>query len=154
MSLPLHEHISVGDGLVRVTVAPLDEVETSSALMPNRPLAPGEQYRFHFDMTKCIGCRSCEVACNWRRIGEIEGRVYPDTRRHYLSMGCNHCLDPDCLRGCPVNAWPAPSAMTFVTPWGLRSRRHDDQFRYARWVQLRPRCRFCHNLPRFAALSC
>ena len=93
MSLPLHEHISVGDGLVRVTVAPLDEVETSSALMPNRPLAPGEQYRFHFDMTKCIGCRSCEVACNWRRIGEIEGRVYPDTRRHYLSMGCNHCLD-------------------------------------------------------------
>ena len=62
MSLPLHEHISVGDELVRVTVAPLDEVESSS-LMPNRPLAPGKQYRFHFDMTKCIGCRSREVAC-------------------------------------------------------------------------------------------
>jgi DMSO reductase iron-sulfur subunit len=115
MSLPLHERISVGDGLVRVTVAPLDEVAASPALMPDRPLAPGEQYRFHFDMTKCIGCRSCEVACNeqngnpadlhWRRIGEIEGGVYPDTRRHYLSMGCNHCLDPDCLRGCPVNAY-------------------------------------------------
>lgn len=29
----------------------------------------------------------------------------PDTRRHYLSMGCNHCLDPDCLRGCPVEAY-------------------------------------------------
>ena len=115
MSLPLHERISVGDGLVRVTVAALDEVAASPALMPDRPLAPGEQYRFHFDMTKCIGCRSCEVACNeqngnpadlhWRRIGEIEGGVYPDTRRHYLSMGCNHCLDPDCLRGCPVNAY-------------------------------------------------
>jgi formate dehydrogenase iron-sulfur subunit len=115
VSLPLHERISVGDGLVRITVAPLDELETSSALMPDRPLAPGEQYRFHFDMTKCIGCRSCEVACNeqngnpadlhWRRIGEIEGGVYPYTRRHYLSMGCNHCLDPDCLRGCPVNAY-------------------------------------------------
>ena len=87
MSLPLHEHISVGDELVRVTVAPLDEVESSSALMPNRPLAPGKQYRFHFDMTKCIGCRSREVACNeqngnpadlhWRRIGEIEGGVIP-----------------------------------------------------------------------------
>jgi formate dehydrogenase iron-sulfur subunit len=115
VSLPLHERISVGDGLVRVTVAPLDKVETTSALMPDRPLAPGEQYRFHFDMTKCIGCRSCEVACNeqngnpadlhWRRIGEIEGGIYPNTRRHYLSMGCNHCLDPDCLRGCPVNAY-------------------------------------------------
>ena len=115
MSLPLHERISVGDGLVRVTVAPLDEVVGSPALIPDRPLAPGEQYRFHFDMTKCIGCRSCEVACNeqngnpadlhWRRIGEIEGGVYPDTLRHYLSMGCNHCLDPDCLRGCPVDAY-------------------------------------------------
>jgi DMSO reductase iron-sulfur subunit len=115
VSLPLHERIGAGDGLVRVTVDSFDEAVPVSALIPDRPLAPGEQYRFHFDMTKCIGCRSCEVACNeqngnpadihWRRIGEIEGGIYPDTRRHYLSMGCNHCLDPDCLRGCPVNAY-------------------------------------------------
>lgn len=113
MALPLHERIEAGDGLVRVTVDAADEA--AQLLIPDRPLAAGEQYRFHFDMTKCIGCRSCEVACNeqngnpadlhWRRIGEIEGGVYPDTRRHYLSMGCNHCLDPDCLRGCPVNAY-------------------------------------------------
>jgi DMSO reductase iron-sulfur subunit len=113
VSLPLHERIEANDGLVRVTI---DRVEEAAQLLiPDRPLAPGEQYRFHFDMTKCIGCRSCEVACNeqngnpadlhWRRIGEIEGGDYPDTRRHYLSMGCNHCLDPDCLRGCPVNAY-------------------------------------------------
>ncbi len=86
-----------------------------NALIPDRALAPGEQYRFHFDMTKCIGCRSCEVACNeqngnpadikWRRVGELEGGVYPDTQRTYLSMGCNHCLTADCLRGCPVNAY-------------------------------------------------
>ena len=66
-------------------------------------------------MTKCIGCRSCEIACNeqngnpteirWRRIGEIEGGTYPNTSRHYLSMGCNHCLDADCLKGCPVDAY-------------------------------------------------
>ena len=76
---------------------------------------PGEQYRFHFDMTKCIGCKCCVVACNeqngnpadilWRRVGEIEGGVYPDTKRHYLSMGCNHCVEPTCLTGCPVNAY-------------------------------------------------
>jgi DMSO reductase iron-sulfur subunit len=76
---------------------------------------PGEQYRFHFDMAKCIGCRCCEVACaeqngnsleiNWRRVGEIEGGSYPYAQRFYLSMGCNHCLDPSCLAGCPVNAY-------------------------------------------------
>jgi DMSO reductase iron-sulfur subunit len=101
--------------MVRVTVDELEKATPSSALVPERLPDRGEQYRFHFDMTKCIGCRSCEIACNeqngnpaviqWRRVGEIEGGVYPDTQRHYLSMGCNHCLDPDCLRGCPVNAY-------------------------------------------------
>ena len=76
---------------------------------------PGEQYRFHFDMTKCIGCKCCVVACNeqngnpaeilWRRVGEIEGGTYPFTQRHYLSIGCNHCVEPTCMTGCPVNAY-------------------------------------------------
>jgi DMSO reductase iron-sulfur subunit len=76
---------------------------------------PGEQYRFHFDMAKCIGCKCCVVACNeqngnpadilWRRVGEIEGGSYPFTQRHYLSIGCNHCLEPTCMTGCPVNAY-------------------------------------------------
>ena len=75
----------------------------------------GEQYRFHFDMTRCIGCKCCVVACNeqngnpadilWRRVGEIEGGSYPHTQRHYLSVGCNHCLEPACLTGCPVDAY-------------------------------------------------
>jgi formate dehydrogenase iron-sulfur subunit len=88
---------------------------TPSGLIPLRALETGEQYRFHFDMTKCIGCKCCEVACNeqngnpvdinWRRVGEIEGGAYPFTQRLYLSMGCNHCLDAACLKGCPVNAY-------------------------------------------------
>jgi formate dehydrogenase iron-sulfur subunit len=105
------EEISFADAVgTPAKVPPL-----GSSLIPARPLEEGEQYRFHFDMTKCIGCRSCEVACNeqngnpadlrWRRIGEIEGGTYPDTQRHYLSMGCNHCLDADCLKGCPVDAY-------------------------------------------------
>ena len=77
-------------------------------LIPLRVPGPGEQYRFHFDMTKCIGCKCCVVACNeqngnpadinWRRVGDIEGGSYPDTMRNYLSMGCNHCVEPTCLR--------------------------------------------------------
>jgi len=55
------------------------------------------------------------VACNeqngnpadilWRRVGEIEGGTYPDTIRSYLSIGCNHCLEPTCMTGCPVDAY-------------------------------------------------
>jgi formate dehydrogenase iron-sulfur subunit len=105
------------------SIAALDHAETlpgslcgisPEGRVPRTP-GPGEQYRFHFDMTKCIGCKCCVVACNeqngnpadilWRRVGEIEGGVYPYTHRHYLSMGCNHCLEPTCLTGCPVDAY-------------------------------------------------
>ncbi len=85
------------------------------ALLTVPKLAEGEQYRFHFDMTRCIGCRSCEVACNeqngnppevnWRRVGEIEGGSYPNVARLHVSMACNHCLEPSCLAGCPVDAY-------------------------------------------------
>jgi formate dehydrogenase iron-sulfur subunit len=121
MPLPLQERAlsAEADAIVRMTLddlgQPFEPATVVTSLIPDRPLKPGEQYRFHFNMTKCIGCRSCEIACNeqngnpadirWRRIGEIEGGSYPDTLRHYLSMGCNHCLDADCVKGCPVDAY-------------------------------------------------
>jgi Fe-S-cluster-containing dehydrogenase component/DMSO reductase anchor subunit len=83
--------------------------------MPHRAPEAGEQYRFHFDMGKCIGCKCCVVACNeqngnpaainWRRVGELEGGFFPTATRSFLSMGCNHCLQPTCLEGCPVDAY-------------------------------------------------
>ncbi len=134
MPLPLHEraHSTHSDALVRLTTEDTESVydlvatalaplaaapvlHAQKSLIPQRALAEGEQYRFHFNMTKCIGCRSCEVACNeqngnpaeihWRRFGEIEGGTWPNTQRNYLSMGCNHCLDAECVKGCPVAAY-------------------------------------------------
>jgi formate dehydrogenase iron-sulfur subunit len=135
MSLPLIERAKE-DGLTfvltpgkRASRTPDDRLYEIASLtpaprIPQRPLQPGEQYRFHFDMTKCIGCKCCIVACNeqngnppemnWRRVGEIEGGWYPNTHRFYLSMGCNHCLEPSCLIGCPVDAYKKDAATGIV----------------------------------------
>jgi DMSO reductase iron-sulfur subunit len=117
VSLLILERGYRGDPLCRI--AP-----TTPTNIPARKPAPGEQYRFHFDLSKCIGCRCCEVSCaeqngnpfeiNWRRVGEIEGGSYPHTQRLYLSMGCNHCLEPSCLAGCPVNAYEKNSVTGLV----------------------------------------
>ncbi len=78
-------------------------------------LQEGEQYRFHFDATVCVGCHCCEVACNeqnnnpadikWRRVGEMEGGEFPAFSQLFNSMSCNHCIDPECLIGCPTNSY-------------------------------------------------
>ncbi|MCW8837504.1 MAG: dimethyl sulfoxide reductase anchor subunit [Thiovulaceae bacterium] len=78
-------------------------------------LQEGEQYRFHFDATACVGCRCCEVACNeqnnnpadikWRRVGEMEGGEFPVFTQMFNSMSCNHCIDPECLKGCPTESY-------------------------------------------------
>jgi len=92
--------------------------------IPDRQPGPGEQYRFHFDMGKCVACKCCVVACNeqngnppaihWRRVGELEAGTYPATQRSFLSMGCNHCLEPTCLSGCPVDAYTKDPATGIV----------------------------------------
>ncbi len=74
-----------------------------------------EQYRFHFDLTACVGCHCCEVACNeqnnnpadikWRRVGEMESGTFPNVSQLFNSMSCNHCIDPECLKGCPTNSY-------------------------------------------------
>ena len=99
-------------------------IQNESGLVPSRGPARGEQYGFHFDMTKCIGCKCCVVACNeqngnpahlnWRRVGELEGGIYPHVERWHLSMGCNHCLEPSCLKGCPVSAYTKDSVTGIV----------------------------------------
>jgi Fe-S-cluster-containing dehydrogenase component/DMSO reductase anchor subunit len=101
--------------LLQIATAGSSTYLLSRASQPPPLPAPGEQYRFHFRMDKCIGCKCCVVACNeqngnpaaiqWRRVGEIEGGWFPNTQRHYLSMGCNHCLEPSCMTGCPTEAY-------------------------------------------------
>ncbi|MBI3358286.1 MAG: dimethyl sulfoxide reductase anchor subunit [Nitrospirae bacterium] len=74
-----------------------------------------KQHGFHFVADNCIGCHACETACaekngtpahlSYRKVGYVEGGTYPNFARVNISMACNHCEDPVCLKGCPTLAY-------------------------------------------------
>lgn len=74
-----------------------------------------KQHGFYFTADNCIACHACEAACSekndnpghiaFRSVGFVEGGSYPDYRRQNISMACNHCDDPVCLKGCPTRAY-------------------------------------------------
>jgi len=71
-------------------------------------------YGFIIDNRKCIGCHACTVACkaehevpvgvNRTWVKYIEKGTFPDTRRLFSVMRCNHCADAPCVEICPVTA--------------------------------------------------
>lgn len=74
-----------------------------------------KQHGFYFTADNCIACHACESACSekndlpahlaFRAVGYVEGGTYPAYTRLNISMACNHCDDPVCLKGCPTRAY-------------------------------------------------
>lgn len=74
-----------------------------------------KQHGFYFNADNCIACHACEAACSekndnpahiaFRSVGFVEGGTYPNYQRLNISMACNHCDDPVCLKGCPTRAY-------------------------------------------------
>ena len=74
-----------------------------------------KQHGFYFNADNCIACHACEAACSekndnpahlaFRSVGFVEGGTYPDYQRINISMACNHCDNPVCLKGCPTRAY-------------------------------------------------
>jgi Fe-S-cluster-containing dehydrogenase component/formate-dependent nitrite reductase membrane component NrfD len=72
------------------------------------------RYGFVIDQNRCIGCHACTVACkeehnialgvNRTWVKYIEKGNYPDTRRHFAVLRCNHCDDAPCIEICPTVA--------------------------------------------------
>ena len=72
------------------------------------------RYGFVIDQNRCIGCHACTVACkeehniavgvNRTWVKYIEKGDYPDTRRHFAVLRCNHCDDAPCIEICPTVA--------------------------------------------------
>ena len=82
----------------------------------DRAADPSERLALMIDLERCIGCKSCEVACKQEHglgPGEYRNRVIwlgdPDRPAlDFLTVACQHCERPACLRACPVN----PKAIT------------------------------------------
>src|SRR5581483_6728354 len=72
------------------------------------------RYGFVIDQHRCIGCHACTVACkeehniaigvNRTWVKYVEKGRYPDTRRHFAVLRCNHCDDAPCIEICPTVA--------------------------------------------------
>jgi Fe-S-cluster-containing dehydrogenase component/formate-dependent nitrite reductase membrane component NrfD len=72
------------------------------------------RYGFVIDQRRCIGCHACTVACKEENevplgvfrtwVKYVERGRFPDTRRYFSVLRCNHCDRPPCVTICPTRA--------------------------------------------------
>ncbi len=84
-------------------------------LLPAARLQSGEQYAFEVDLDACSGCKACVVACHtlnglnenetWRKVGTLRSTSSILPIVQHVTTACHHCIDPGCLKGCPVLAY-------------------------------------------------
>ncbi len=69
------------------------------------------QYGFFIDLSRCIGCNSCTIACKqWHdiepgpakplRVYQWENGGIPELKLHMLPVMCYHCEQPVCVDAC------------------------------------------------------
>lgn len=69
----------------------------------------GNQLMFSVDLSKCINCKTCEMACNeYHGLTEVNRRTVfsydkENTLPIHISISCNHCANPVCVSICPEN---------------------------------------------------
>ncbi|MBI4420492.1 MAG: polysulfide reductase NrfD [Gemmatimonadetes bacterium] len=71
-------------------------------------------YAWVIDQTSCIGCHACTTACKSENdvplgvfrtwVKNVEVGRFPDVRRHFAVLRCNHCANPPCVHICPTRA--------------------------------------------------
>lgn len=70
---------------------------------------------FLVNSDRCIGCHACEMACKneyqpeasvrMRKVYQMPEANLEKPARVFLSLACNHCEDPACLKACPAKAY-------------------------------------------------
>jgi phenylacetyl-CoA:acceptor oxidoreductase subunit 1 len=66
------------------------------------------------DLRRCVGCQTCTASCRhanatppgvqWRRVLDMEVGEYPEVKRAFVPVGCQHCAEPPCMDVCPTTA--------------------------------------------------
>ncbi len=90
------------------------EIVERQASAGGRESARPSQMAFVLDQRACIGCHACTVACKTENdvelgvfrtwVKHIEQGTWPDVRRYFSVLRCNHCTDAPCVEICPVTA--------------------------------------------------
>jgi molybdopterin-containing oxidoreductase family iron-sulfur binding subunit len=79
------------------------------------------RYGMVIDTKRCIGCHTCAVACKlennqpdgkwWNRTLTVGGEsmdtpagIFPNVQMGFITLACQHCENPACIKVCPVGA--------------------------------------------------
>lgn len=66
--------------------------------------------RIRIEPSKCIGCKTCELACSFKHQGMFApslSRIYNEVfleEASFITVTCQQCDDPWCARACPSGA--------------------------------------------------
>ena len=77
------------------------------------------RYAILTDLNKCVGCLACSIACKvvnsvpvgsyWNKVLRIgpnprtKGGQWPDVYTYFLTVQCQHCENPECVKVCPYS---------------------------------------------------
>jgi Fe-S-cluster-containing dehydrogenase component/DMSO reductase anchor subunit len=98
--------------------------EPFRALIPTQTPEDGEQFSFEVDVDRCSACKACVSACHhmnglspdesWRRVQQWFGENEHHSWVHTVTSACHHCVNPECMNGCPVGAYEKDSITGIV----------------------------------------
>lgn len=108
------------------------------------PAMPGVLFGYGLDLSRCIGCRTCEYACVEENNQSIDPQIHwiqvlrfkkddpkfpdfehaekyyepqqvPEPGHFYMPVQCQQCENPPCVRACPTQAtWKEPDGLVVV----------------------------------------